>query len=42
MVSGAKEAASTMVSGARETVSTIADKISTAVDNTSELLRDFF
>ena len=38
MVSGAKEAASTMVSGARETVSTIADKISTAVDNTSELL----
>jgi len=31
-----------MVSGAMETVSTIADKISTAVDNTSELLRDFF
>ena len=38
MVSGARETVSTMVSGARETVSTIADKISTAVDNTSELL----
>lgn len=31
-----------MVSGAKETVSSISDKISTAVDNTSELLRDFF
>lgn len=31
-----------IVSGAKETVSSISDKISTAVDNTSELLRDFF
>ena len=31
-----------IVSGAKETASTISDKISTAVDNTSELLSDFF
>ena len=30
------------VSGAKESVSTISDKISTVVDNTSELLSDFF